>query len=163
MGQLTEQLGIRVYLDTNIIIYAVEGYEIHAAPIKSLLQGLTEEEIIGVTSDLTVAEVLVKPKRDGNARLEDAYRRFLRPTKAMCTTTISREILEAAAGIRATSALRMPGAIHWATALVEHCDSFLTNDDGFKNVAGVRVVMLSDLLPSKLPDESTHRRRVPSK
>jgi hypothetical protein len=28
MGQLTEQLGTTVYLDTNIVIYAVEGYEI---------------------------------------------------------------------------------------------------------------------------------------
>jgi hypothetical protein len=73
MGRLTEQLGTSVYLDTNIIIYAVEGYETHAAPIKSLLQGLTEREIIAVTSELTVAEVLVKPKRDGNAKLEDAY------------------------------------------------------------------------------------------
>jgi hypothetical protein len=32
---------------------------------------------------------------------------------------------------------------------IEHCDSFLTNDDGFKSVAGVRVVMLSDLLPTE--------------
>jgi hypothetical protein len=35
MGQLTEQLGTRVYLDTNIIVYAVEGYETYATPIKS--------------------------------------------------------------------------------------------------------------------------------
>jgi predicted nucleic acid-binding protein len=30
MGELNSQLGRRVYLDTNIIIYAVEGYETHA-------------------------------------------------------------------------------------------------------------------------------------
>lgn len=30
MGQLGELLGKRVYLDTNIIIYAVEGYEPNA-------------------------------------------------------------------------------------------------------------------------------------
>lgn len=149
MGQLTERLGTSVYLDTNIIIYAVEGYETHAAPIKSLLQGLTEGEIIAVTSELTVAEVLVKPMRDGNAKLEEAYRRFLLPTESLRSSTVSREILEAAAGIRATSALKLPDAIHWATAMIEHCDSFLTNDDGFKSVAGVRVVMLSDLLPAE--------------
>jgi len=79
MRQLTEQLGPSVYLDTNIIIYAVEGYETHAAPIKSLLHGLTEGEIIAVTSESTVAEVLVKPKRDGNAKLEEAYPSFLAP------------------------------------------------------------------------------------
>ena len=100
-----------------------------------------------MTSELTVAEVLVKPKRDGNARLEDAYHRFLLPTESLRNSAVSREILEAAAGIRATSALKLPDAIHWATATIEHCDSFLTNDDGFKSMAGVRIVMLSDLLP----------------
>ena len=149
MGQLTEQLGTRVYLDTNIIVYAVEGYETSASPIKSLLQGLTSGKIIAVTSELTVAEVLVKPKRDGNAKLEEAYVRFLVPTKSLRNSVVSREIIEAAAGIRATSALRLPDAIHWATAMVEHCDSFLTNDDGFKRVTGVRIVMLSDFLSAE--------------
>ncbi|HTG17418.1 MAG TPA: type II toxin-antitoxin system VapC family toxin [Blastocatellia bacterium] len=149
MGQLTDQLGTRVYLDTNIIIYALEGYETYAAPIKSLLQALTEGAIVGVTSELTVAEVLVKPKRDGNAKLEEAYRRFLLPTASLRNSAVSREILEVAAGIRATSTLKLPDAIHWATATIEHCDSFLTNDEGFKSVAGVRVVMLSDLLPAE--------------
>lgn len=132
MGQLTDQLGTRVYLDTNIIIYALEGYETYAAPIKSLLQALTEGAIIAVTSELTVAEVLVKPKRDGSAKLEDAYRRFLLPTTSLRNSAVSREVLEAAAGIRATSTLKLPDAIHWATATIEHCDSFLTNDEGFK-------------------------------
>lgn len=106
MGQLTEQLGTSVYLDTNIIVYAVEGHEAHAAPIKSMPQALTEGEIIAVTSELTVAEVLVKPKRDGNAKLEEAYRRFLLPTESLRNSAVSREVLEAAAGIRATSALK---------------------------------------------------------
>jgi predicted nucleic acid-binding protein len=70
MGELNSQLGRRVYLDTNIIIYAVEGYENHAARIKLVLRGMTEGEITAVTSDLTLAEVLVKPKkrrsRNGN-------------------------------------------------------------------------------------------------
>jgi predicted nucleic acid-binding protein len=145
MGQLTDQLGTSVYLDTNIIIYAVEGYETYAAPIKALLKGLTDGEIIAVTSELTIAEVLVKPKRDGSVKLEEAYRRFLLPTKALRNSAVSREILEAAAGIRASSPLRLVDAIHWAPAMIEQCDSFLTNDDGFKSATGVRVVMLSDL------------------
>lgn len=91
MGQLTEQLGTTVYLDTNIIIYAVEGYETYAAPIKSLLKALTDGEITAVTSELTVAEVLVKPKRDGNVKLEEAYLRFLRPTRSLRNSAISRE------------------------------------------------------------------------
>lgn len=116
MGQLTSQLGGRVYLDTNIIIYAVEGYEAHAELIKSLLQALTERELIAITSDLTLAEVLVKPQRDGNTTVADAYRRFLSPTEVLRNAPITRELLEVAASLRATTSLKLPDAIHFASA-----------------------------------------------
>jgi len=148
-GKTDRAVGNPVYLDTNIIIYAVEGYETHAAPIKALLKGLTDGEITAVTIELTVAEVLVKPRRDGNVKLEEAYRRFLLPAKSLRNSPVSREILEAAADIRATSSLRLPDAIHWATAMIEQCDSLLTNDPGFKSLTALRVVMLSDLLPAE--------------
>jgi len=145
MGELNSQLGRLVYLDTNIIIYAVEGYETYAARIKSVLRGMTNGEISAVTSDLTVAEVLVKPKRDANRKLEEAYRHFLLPTESFRNSAVSREILEAAADIRANSALKLPDAIHFASAINSRCDSFLTNDDGFEGMTGIKVVMLSHL------------------
>ena len=124
MGQLNALLGSSVYFDANIVVYAVEGYEIHAGPIKSLLKALTEQELIAVTSELTLAEVLVKPKRDTDSKLEEAYKRFLSPTISLRNSQVSREVLEAAAGIRATTALKLPDAIHLATAINERCDSF---------------------------------------
>lgn len=145
MGQLSGLLGNRVYLDTNIIIYAVEGYETHAAPIKALLRGLSDGEIVAVTSELTVAEVLVKPKRDKKTKLEQAYQVFLRPTELLHTSPITREILEAAAEIRANTTLKLPDAIHVATAIGEQCDSFLTNDDRFKGVTSLNIRLLSRL------------------
>ena len=145
MGELNSQLGRLVYLDTNIIIYAVEGYETHAARIKFVLRGMTDGEITAVTSELTVAEVLVKPKRDTNLKLEEAYRQFLLPTASFRNSAVSREILEAAADIRAHSALKLPDAIHFASAINEGCDSFLTNDDRFEGMTGIKVMLLSHL------------------
>lgn len=145
MGELTSRLGGRIYLDTNIIIYAVEGYETHADLIKSILRSMTDREIVAVTSDLTLAEVLVKPKRDGNLNVEEAYRRFLAPTDVLQNSAITREILENAAAIRASSSLRLPDAIHFASAIKHNCDSFLTNDERFQNLSGLKVVLLSKL------------------
>jgi len=134
---------------SNIIIYAVEGYETHAAAIKAFLRGLTDGEILAVTSELTVAEVLVKPRRDKNTKLEEAYRRFLLPTESLRTSPVTREVLEAAAGIRANSTLKLPDAIHVATAIREQCDSYLTNDERFTSVTGMTVMLLSRLTASK--------------
>jgi predicted nucleic acid-binding protein len=145
MGELNSQLGRRVYLDTNIIIYAVEGYKAHAARIKFVLQGMTEGAVTAVTSDLSLAEVLVKPKRDRNQKLEEVYRQFLLPTESFRNSAVSREILEAAAGIRADSSLKLPDAIHFASAINQDCDSFLTNDERFAGMTGIKVVLLSQL------------------
>ena len=54
-----------------------------------------------------------------------------------------RELLEAAADIRANSDLKLPDAIHFASAINQHCDSFLTNDDRFEGITGIKVVLLS--------------------
>ncbi|WP_276752095.1 type II toxin-antitoxin system VapC family toxin [Chlorogloeopsis fritschii] len=57
-------------------------------------------------------------------------------------------MLRQAANIRATTNLKTPDAIHAATALSISCNQFLTNDKGFRNVPGLPVVILSEVLTS---------------
>ncbi len=66
MGKLSATLGTRVYCDANVFIYALEGYAAYALLLQALLQAMDAHEITVVTSELTVAEVLVKPLRDGD-------------------------------------------------------------------------------------------------
>ncbi|MBL7202552.1 MAG: PIN domain-containing protein [Anaerolineae bacterium] len=55
-------------------------------------------------------------------------------------------ILERAARLRATTdSLRLPDAIHLATATLERCDRFLTNDKRPKAVAVLPVVVLAEV------------------
>lgn len=61
---------------------------------------------------------------------------------------ISQFILRQAANLRATTSLKTPDAIHAATALSVSCNQFLTNDKGFRNVANLPVVILSEVLAS---------------
>jgi len=100
-------------------------------------------EIIVVTSELTLAEVLVKPLKDQNPAIQHAYRAFLAPTPVLEVVPISRDILEEAAQWRATTKLKLPDAIHLATALRSKCDSFLTNDGVFRSLGLPQIKMLS--------------------
>ncbi len=145
MGRVSAELGRRVYFDTNIVIYAVEGFADYADQIQALLKAMNSGEIVAVTSELTLAETLVKPLKDQNTTNQQAYRMFLAPTSAFEIVPISRNILEAAAQWRATSKLKLPDAIHLATCLSEQCDSLLTNDDAFKSLILAQVKMLSDV------------------
>jgi predicted nucleic acid-binding protein len=145
MGRVSDELGKSVYLDTNIIIYAVEGFADVAAQIRSLLSAMDDAEIVALTSELTVAEVLVKPFKDENETVQQAYKTFLTPTPVLQLAPVTRDVLEEAARLRATTYLNLPDAIHLATAKLGGCDSFFTNDDLFKRVKAANIKILSEI------------------
>src|SRR5437868_1542605 len=97
MGRVSAELGPQVYLDTNIIIYAVAGFAGLADQIQALLQAMDDMEIVAFTSELTLAEVLVKPMQDQNQQAQQAYETFLTPSPALQVVHISRSILTEAA------------------------------------------------------------------
>jgi len=66
----------------------------------------------------------------------------------MQLVSIDQTILKEAARLRATTNLKTPDAIHAATALNNVCTLFLTNDSQFRNVAGLPVVVVREVLTS---------------
>jgi hypothetical protein len=46
MGRVSEELGAKVYLDTNIVIYTIEGFSDLAVQIQALLQALDGAQIV---------------------------------------------------------------------------------------------------------------------
>jgi len=143
---LNELLGPCVYLDANVVVYAVGGFPSYAEPIKRLLQAMDEAAIVGVTSELPLAEGLAKPKQQANKDLEEAYLRFLKPSSAPRVVPVSRTILVAAAEIRATNALKLPAAIHIATASTAGCSTLLTNDRSLQSWTSPPVGLVAALV-----------------
>ena len=144
MGRVSAELGAKVYLDTNIVIYAIEGFADLANQIQALLRALDDAQIVAVTSELTLAEALIKPLKNQNQPEQQAYKDFLTPTSVLQVVPISKEILEEAARLRATTKLKLPDAIHLATATLNGCDCFLTNDGSFKSITTANIKILSE-------------------
>jgi len=145
---LIRSLGPRIYLDANVVVYVVEGFAAYETLIRAILRALDDQEIIAVTSELTVAEVLVKPKQDKNAPLQEAYLRFLEPSGVLELVPVSQAVLVASAEIRATSPLKLPDAIHVATAQQAGCDTFLTNDRSLQSWTAPPAKLVSSLVIS---------------
>jgi predicted nucleic acid-binding protein len=59
---------------------------------------------------------------------------------------IERNILVVATKLRVKYKLKTPDAIHAATAQSIGCNRFITNDKGFRNIAGLPTLILSELL-----------------
>ncbi len=145
MGSLNALIGDRVYLDANIFIYALEDFSPVGAKLRSLFARFDRGELQAVTSELTLAEVLVKPLRDGNTTASESYRRILQTSAALEVVPVGRDILLAAAALRAASTMKLPDAIHAATATSARCTTLLTNDRGFAGLPGIAILSLASL------------------
>ncbi len=148
MGLLTALQGDRIYLDTNIWIYALEGFPAFAQNLTALFQALDLGTLTAVTSELSLAEVLVKPMQKQNATQQAIYKQAISSTQNLSIIPVGREILIAAAQLRAITNLKLPDAIHAATALSSQCSTFLTNDQRFQAMSNLQVILLSQIICS---------------
>ena len=140
--------GDHVYLDANVFIYAVEGYEKYSKLCAAILQSIEDMKIHAVTSELTLAEVLVHPLRDQKPEVASIYKDLIQPQFNLKTPPVTRDVLLRAATLRATSTLRLPDAIHIATAQLNNSEFFFTADKSLKVLPPLRVVTLDELLES---------------
>ena len=147
MGDLTWLPGNRIYLDTNLFIYAVEEIAPYAGQVRPLLQAADRGEVVLVTSLLALAETLVMPFRKRDDVLASTYRElFVRPPTGLRVAQLDAGVLQRAARLRATlNNLHLPDAIHLATAESEQCDLVLTNDKRLKAATTVPIVVLDEI------------------
>lgn len=106
-----------VGLDTAPLIYFIEQNEIYLQPVHDFFQLMSQGEFQVITSTLTLTEVLVHPLRSGNVELAQQYRDIILDQENLTTVSVSIEIAEIAAQLRAMQNLRTPDAIQIATAL----------------------------------------------
>lgn len=132
-----------VYLDTNCFIYFLEKHPLFFPIIFPVFEAAMNGDHQIVTSELTLAELLIRPYQLGRADIAMTYREFLTDAEIVTLTPINLNVLDKAAAIRAAHKTALPDAIHIATALEAHCDAFMTNDRKMKGVNGLRAVYLS--------------------
>ena len=148
MGILSAIEGDSAYLDTNVFVYALEEHPRYAAALAELFEAVDAGKLQAVTSELSVAEALVKPFMDEDAELQAAYQRAVRPSASLRVAPVSRRVLFEAARLRARGLrLKLPDAIHVAAAQLAGCETPLTNDTGMKGAPGLHVVICSEVVP----------------
>jgi len=117
----------RVFWDTNLFIYLMEG-----GPLEDVVAALLERMVLRgdrlYTSALTLGEVLVKPSSGGARDLEQRYLDFLRPPDV---TVIPFDLQTAPyyARLRRDRTIRPADAMQLACAAAAEIDLFITNDD----------------------------------
>lgn len=119
----------RIYLDTNALIAVLEKADELDTAQTALVEEIDEGELEAVTSELTLAECLVKPIAEKDEPLIRAYLTLLAADSEFVRVSgVSRSVLLEAARIRAGTGVKLPDAIHIATANISQCDAFVSND-----------------------------------
>ncbi len=93
MAGLKTLAGKKIYLDANIIIYMLEGFEPFSPALSRLLEAIELEQIKCVTSEMTVAEVLVRPFKQEATNLIKIYMDALNDKRLITLQPISYQML----------------------------------------------------------------------
>jgi predicted nucleic acid-binding protein len=136
----------RLGIDTSPFIYFVEANPIYDAVVSVIFQRIADGTLFGVTSVITLTEVLNHPIRLGHQKLEMQYRSLLTNSRNLDLVTIDSPVATLAAELRARYNLRTPDALQVSASLQAGCQGFLTNDKGLKRVAELQVIVLDELL-----------------
>lgn len=129
------------YLDTNIIVYAVDGASPFQQKARNHIAGLEAAGHGFVVGDLTWTECLVFPVRTGNGPLLLDYHRFLLGPN-LTTVSSTAAIRQRAALIGATHKYGLADSLHLATAVEHRLDRFLTNDRQLAGFPDITVELL---------------------
>jgi predicted nucleic acid-binding protein len=138
----------RLYLDSNIFIYAFESRagRLHEAASR-ILRRIFDGQSRGCTSLITRAETLVRPLRLGQTTLADRYRTLFSDNRLLMLQTLKAPHMDLAAELRANyAALKLPDALHIATAIHADCSAFVTGDRRLAVVsARIPIITLNQL------------------
>jgi len=133
----------RIYLDANVFIAAYETLGARSDHAWWLLDAIEGGELLGVTSELTLAEVLVRPIEEQDDGLVRSYQDVVSPADCLEVPAVTRQILVEAATLRSMRrSLRLPDAIHVASARLNGCSHIISDDRRLPFAPGLELVRL---------------------
>jgi predicted nucleic acid-binding protein len=153
MGKMT--LNLKNYncisLDSAPFIYLIQEDPRYISVVEQIFSEISYGSITGVSSYLSLLEVLIKPIKEGARDIATQYRDLMLNNAFLKLLPLDDKVAETAAELRAKYdgngfKLKTPDAIQIATAILNEADVFLTNDSRLKNVKEINVVVLSEII-----------------
>ncbi len=131
---------IRVYVDSCIIIYLIEGSASVREAVRRAFQPREGSRLVFCWTDLTRLECRVGPRQKADDALLSLFDLFFinRDTESI---PLTRKVFDLATELRAGYRLKTPDAIHLAAAIDGECTEFWTNDDRLSKAGGGSILM----------------------
>ena len=140
-----------ICLDTSPFIYFIDENPKYISKVEKIFSAIANGSTLGVSSYISLLEVLVKPIQNGANDIATQYKDLLLNSYSLKLYPLDDKVAEAAAKLRAKYSgngfkIKTPDAIQIATGLLNGADVFITNDSGLKNVSEIKVIVLDDII-----------------
>ncbi len=136
---------MRLYLDTMVWIYALEGHPEFGARAQDLMARIRNGRHITVTSSFLLAETLVLPVRKSDFFLVGKFKRALLGSRSVEEVFFNNTTAMHFATLRAAHRVKQPDAIHLALAATAGADAFITTDDRLNKLSVSGIGLIGDL------------------
>jgi hypothetical protein len=111
----------RLGIDTAPLIYLVESHPRYQPLVLEVVKRMEAGRLEGITSVVTLGEVLVQPIREGDVLLQRRFMNALLRGTGFRTRPVYAPAATLAAQLRATYRMHLPDACQIAVAMLEGC------------------------------------------
>jgi predicted nucleic acid-binding protein len=132
----------RIYWDSMLFIYLIEGNPAYAPRVKSIHEEMVRRGDVLCTSVFTLGEVLTGPRKTGAQAVVERIRLFFLQTDQVELLPFTAGTADRYSVIRATTAATSADAIHLACASESGVDLFITHDTKLQKltIAGIHFI-----------------------
>ena len=133
-----------VMIDTCCFIHHLQPDEhpAEAAYVEELLRRVEQGRLSALTSPITLAEIMAKPRRHGLDDVAYAYKLLLLNFPNLRIPPIDVAIADKASMLRGRFGLKLPDALQVATGIVYGASAFITFDREIRRAAPVITVII---------------------
>jgi predicted nucleic acid-binding protein len=135
----------RIGIDSNVLVCLLEDAGALAGTSRALIDALEDGLARGVASTIGLAEIAAGPARAAGPAEVERVVDEVRSIEGLTWRPVSAEIAIDAGIIRGARRVRLPDAIHLATARAAGATVFVTNDRRLRSGPRLEVVYLEDL------------------
>jgi len=135
---------VRVGIDSNVLIYLLEGSGQLADASAELIDAIAGGQAQGVLSTLALAEICSGPARNDDPAMVDRYADELGALENVRWVPLARELAAEAAVVRGSSSMTLADAIHLASARSAGATLFVTNDRRMKPINRLEIAYLDE-------------------
>lgn len=134
-----------IFLDTMVFSYHLAGHPRYQALTHMLLRAVETGQLSGLTTTVTLAELLAPPAQIGNREAVLEYEIFLTRFPNLRIVPFDVRLAREVAWVRAETRLRLPDAIQVAAGRLYRADALITNNHRLiRQVAVPRVILLDN-------------------